>query len=374
MKKIYFDHAATSYPKSTSVSRAVTKSMALYGGNPGRSSHALALASGDMLFDAREKISDFLSYDRPDHVVLTSGATMALNLAIHQYIKPFGHVLLSNLEHNAVFRPIHLLCEKYNATYSTFSYLDASLDLEKKLQDNTCLVVCTHASNLSGRLLPISTLGAICKSRNIPFIIDASQSIGHLPFSFEETHASILCAPFHKALGGVMGGGFALFREDDATPFIAGGSGSNSLSPYMPKELPDCLEAGTPPTVAIASVLASLEELSLEKLVRRKNAMLLKTDYAIQKLNNRSDVMLYDAHPNPCGIIAFNLASVPSSEVGNKLDRHGICVRSGFHCTPLAHQTLNTGEFGAVRISFGEENTLSEIDYMMKVLDKEFPS
>ncbi len=361
---IYFDHAATSYPKPESVLIAMRDAVVREGGNPGRSGHRLSLLASERIYETREALCSFFDAEEPENFIFTQNATHALNLAIKTRIRHGDHVLISDLEHNAVFRPIYRLFRDGVINYSVFKTSNRVLkEIEALCTKDTRMLICTHVSNVNGQRLPVKEIGDFCRQRGIYYIIDASQGAGHIPFSIRESGADAVCAPAHKGLLGIQGAGFAYLRKKDyLMEFMEGGSGSHSLNPEMPEELPDRYEAGTLATPAIAALGAGLRyilahggtsavEMHERALCRRAKEMLFSLP----------NVTVYAAKPEG-GLLSFNLPHRSSEEVAFLLDKDGICVRGGFHCAPLAHRTLETGEYGSVRISFGPENTEDELE------------
>ncbi len=368
---IYFDHAATSYPKPREVVRAVRNALSKYGGNPGRGGHRLALATAEMVYDCRVAVSDLLGIREPEHIVFTSGATMALNLAIYTRVKRGMHVLISDREHNAVLRPILRLQREGVVEYDIFPTSgDTLAEIRARIKENTAILIACHVSNVTGFTLPIEEIGALCKERGIYFIIDAAQSAGHLPLDFERIGCSALCAPAHKGLFGIPGLGFcALKGEGGLAPFLSGGSGVNSLSPDMPEALPERMEAGTLPTIAAAALLAGVTHVhryGISEIADRENR--LKARIAEGLLSIRG-IRLYEPACRG-GLIAFDHESIPPDLLARRLDDAGICVRAGYHCAPLAHKTIGTPVGGCVRVSLAHTNTQGECDRFLSAISR----
>ena len=366
---IYFDNAATSYPKPNAVTKEVVRCLNTYCGNPGRSSHRLSLLASEKIYNTREKICELLNFSQPENVVFTYNATYALNFAIYCEAESNMHILISDMEHNSVYRPVYKLKAEGQCDFDIFKSEGNVIENIKALtKRNTKLLVCTHASNVSGRILPVKEIGEYCKNNNIRFILDASQSVGHIETDVKKIGCDILCAPAHKGLFGMQGAGFALFVNPKNTKeIIVGGSGVNSLSPSMPLSLPERLEAGTLSTPAIASLHAGIsfiQEVGIEAIENREK--LLRT-----LLTERLDSVgakIYDTEKECSSTVSFSFEDFAPDKIGSALDEAGICVRSGFHCSPLAHKTLGTYKTGSVRASIGYFNTVNEIDAFYKNL------
>lgn len=371
---IYFDNAATGFPKSERVFEAMKE--AYFGsGNAGRSGHELANAGSRILYNCR-KAAGVLFGCEPEHVVLTKNATEALNLAVKGAIKksPKSEVLISSLEHNSVLRPVHAFCMENGMYYKQFEVHLYNDDItvenfKKAVTRKTAAAVITHASNVCGRILPVKRIAEIAKKHDILLILDASQTAGHFPVTFENTGADIICVPGHKGFYGPMGTGMLLANPNSRLHFrtvMEGGTGISSFKKEMPDLLPERLEYGTLNNCGFAGLAAAMENFEYPADETRVFA------YLIEKMRARDDVVLHGA---PDGniedfvpVLLFNKKNVSCEEVAARLNEKGIAVRSGFHCSPLAHTALGTQKKGGVRISLGRANTVEEIDYFLSVL------
>ena len=246
---IYLDNAATTFPKPPSVSTAVYRCMSEYCGNPGRSSHSLSLKSAEKIYDTRVLLAEMFDSDS-ENIVFTYNTTYALNIAIKSLLKYSTHVLISDMEHNSVLRPIAKCAEQKLCSYDFFSTNGTDDDIinsiVSKIKENTSMIVCTHISNIGERRLPIGKIGKICKERNITFIVDGAQSGGIHNISIKKMHIDALCLPAHKGLYGPQGLGIIIFGDNIiGRTVIEGGTGINSLELNMPDFLPEAYEAGT---------------------------------------------------------------------------------------------------------------------------------
>lgn len=364
---IYLDNAATTFPKPPEVTAEVVRVTRSECGNPGRSSHRISIAAASTVYNCRVKIAELFGGNE-ENVVFTLNATGALNLAIKTTLKRGDHVLISDIEHNSVLRPIYALKERGLITYDVYeSFEDPEAqitELKKKIKPKTAMICACHRSNICNLTLPIRSMGRFCRERGIIFLVDASQSAGILPISLDLDCIDLLCAPGHKGLYGPPGAGFAIFGKrfetDIPDTFTEGGNGLRSLSPKMPELLPDRLEAGTLPLIAIAGLSKGIDFVNGfprgELLKREKRLYSLMHD----RLANIKGTTVY--HGSPGGILLFSAEGIPSERLASLLDAHGICVRAGFHCSPLAHKKLGTpaGD-GAVRVSLGAFNTERDV-------------
>ena len=226
---IYLDNAATTFPKPRSVYRAVNEAMTVWGGNPGRSGHKLSREASAIIYNCREEVA-LLFGGQPENVVLTLNSTYAINIALNALVKRGGKALISSLDHNAVLRTVNSY-GKYEVFEGFGNDAVTMASFEAAIRRLPSVVICSHASNLVGRVLPVNSIGATCKKYGIPFIIDASQSAGRLPLTLEESGADAICAPAHKGLFGIQGCGFVIFADkyrasaEMLNTFVYGGNG-----------------------------------------------------------------------------------------------------------------------------------------------------
>ncbi len=263
-KTVYFDNAATSFPKPPRVIKEVTRALNICG-NPGRGSHRLSRAASEILYDCRERAAEMFGSE-PERVVLTMNATHSLNIAIKGLTHRNEHVLISDIEHNSVLRPLCKMADRgvNFDVYNTFGGNEEKIldSISSKIRGNTRVIVANHASNICNIILPIGKIGKLCRDRGIIFIVDASQSAGRIPIDMRNMNIDALCMPGHKGLMGPQGSGLLIFGDNvdlTADTLIEGGSGSNSLDVRMPDELPDRFEAGTLMTPAVAGLSAGIE-------------------------------------------------------------------------------------------------------------------
>lgn len=372
---IYFDNAATTFPKPPSVAKEMLLCMREYGGNPGRSGHRLSLAAAEAVFNVREALAEFFGIKKTENIVFTANCTAALNLAVSGVAKRGDHFLISDLEHNSVLRTVAGLCRERGMSFDVFHALtndEAILaQIEKMRKPNTRAVICTHASNICPRILPIGRIGALCKKLNLLFIVDAAQSAGIYDISIMRDGISILCAPGHKGLYGPQGSGFAAFSDDfDFSRFTVstyGGNGKNSAEIDMGHEPPDSFEAGTLPTPAIVGLGEGLRFVKYrrrEQIETLENGLFQK---ARQVLDRLPRVKIYLPEAERGSLLLLGFEGISPSDVAQKLSDHGICTRAGLHCAPIAHRTLGTGG-DALRISFSAMNTEAEVESFAYIL------
>ena len=373
---IYLDNAATTYPKPKSVYDECLSCMKSYGGNPGRGSHALSLAAAEKIYECRGNIASFFGSESPENVFFTLNTTHSLNTVIKGVLHEGDHVLISDLEHNSVYRPVYRLAREGYIKFGVFrsfagqahSALDILNDIESKLTLKTRLIVCTHASNICSEVLPIEEIGALCERRGIFFCIDAAQSAGHMPIDIKACRARAICAPGHKGLYGPQGCGVVVLSDGAALNTLTeGGNGINSLEGSMPEFSPERYEAGTLPTPAIAGLCEGVREISALGTARIHEHEKTLFRYAKKRLYGIGGVKIY-APDAEGSVLLFNKDGVSPDTLGEGLNSRGICVRGGYHCAALAHSALKTPPGGAVRASFGIYNTESDVDALAEAV------
>ncbi len=373
---IYFDNAATSMPKPKSVSAAMIEAMKSCG-NPGRSGHSYALKAAETVYDCRKKLAKLFN-TRPECVIFTSSATEAINIAIKGTNRPGGVTLVSSMEHNAVIRPLNSIRKNSQTVLRQF-LVDLNNDHItcenfSAVSNSATSVVLTHASNVCGRILPIKRLRQLA-DEDVIFILDASQSVGHVEVDIVELGVDIICIPGHKGLCGPMGVGALIinpYSDVMIDPLIEGGTGTDSKSLEMPEYFPERLESGTLNVCGIAGLSAALDDFVLPE----REAELF--EYLVGSMRSMVDITLYGAplkgnFNNYVPVLLFNKKGFDCETLNDILSERGFALRAGFHCAPLAHRTLGTYEVGGVRLSLGRCNTRREIDRFLNVLSEISP-
>lgn len=371
MNGIYFDNAATGFPKSDGVFEAIKT--AYYGcGNGGRGGHALAVAASRRIYACREALAALLGTEA-ENTVLCGGATLALNMAIKGLING-GEVLCSVMEHNAVLRPLYALAASGKIKLCFFA---PSFESDEKtiaaaleaMPQKPTAVVLTHASNVTGMCLPVKRIFAEARRRGALCILDAAQTVGHTRVDFENTGADVICLAGHKGLYGPLGTGALAVRRGASLRFasiIEGGTGVATKDRQMPPRLPERLESGSADITGIAGLEAAIRELKINE--KREKSLRLRLKKGMAEIIG---VKLYGAESSAAymPLLAFNLGKNPSERVAEELSSRGFYLRGGLHCAPLAHSALGSGKYGALRISLGRSNTEAECDSFLNALE-----
>jgi cysteine desulfurase family protein len=369
---IYFDNAATSWPKVPGVADAMVDFLTNIGANPGRSGHRMAVESGRIVYDTREAVAKLFNAPDPLRIVFGYNVTEALNLALHGLLHPGDHIMASSMEHNSMMRPIRAL--ENNGVLVTVvqcsseGFLDLD-DITSAIKPSTTMIALNHASNVIGTLLPITEVGQICREHDILFLVDTAQTGGAYPIDMQYDCIDLLGFTGHKSLYGPMGTGGLIFGDrvnvKNFEPLKRGGTGSKSDSEIQPDFLPDIGESGTPNAVGLAGLNASIQWI-LEKGVDniRAHEMAL-TQQLIDGLLSIPKVIVYGGleAQDQTATISFNIFDREPSDVGVILDEEfGIMCRVGLHCTPVSHKTIGTFPDGAIRFGLGLFNTTHEVE------------
>lgn len=373
---IYFDQAASSFPKPKSVAEAMIKVMTENGANPGRGGHILARKASAIINKTREEAATLFGCSNPRHALFYQNATVALNQALKGLPWEKGdHIITTSFEHNSIRRPLEFLKNTYGVHVSYVDWNDEDESfihaVKREINTKTKLIAMTHASNVTGSILPLDELMKLAKQRNLLTLIDASQTAGHIPIHMQEQGIDMLAFPGHKGLLGPQGTGMLLVEgEIDLDPLHHGGTGSFSEVPNQPNEWPENMESGTLNTVGIAGLHAALEVYKQRKyeIVPRETILVRRL---IKGLNAISGVTCYGpkGEQDRMPIAAFNVKEIDSQEIAMVLDSHyEIAVRAGLHCSPLTHETLNTSDQGIVRASLSRYNTEEEVDIFLQAI------
>ncbi|MGB7603991.1 MAG: aminotransferase class V-fold PLP-dependent enzyme [Lutisporaceae bacterium] len=372
---IYFDNAATSFPKPECVYKAVNKCMREYCANPGRSGHKLSLEAGRIILEARELLSEMINAKKSDNIIFSLNATDALNTAIKGLLSSGDHVITTSMEHNSVLRPLKALEKQGVETTIIQCNKKGELSLEeltKAIKPNTKVVISTHASNVIGTKMPIKEIGLLAHSKGLIYIVDSAQTAGVYNIDVEDMQIDILTFTGHKGLMGPQGvGGFYIRDGIPLRQMREGGTGSMSESLIHPEILPDKFESGTPNTPGIAGLAAGLsfiKEKGIENIRKHEETI---TRYFVQKISEVEEIMIYGlAEEESCvPVVSLNIKGKTSAEVSFILDRdYDIATRPGLHCAPMAHKTIGTFDQGTVRFSFGYFNTINEVDRAVEAL------
>lgn len=374
---IYLDNSATTNPKPQEVKNAVSRAMNYYSFNSGRGGYKESVNTSNMIFYCRESLSQMFGFS-PENIAFTQNCTTALNYAIKGIVKSGDHIIISNLEHNAVARPVNALFEKgiieYDLAEFSFDKEEIINNFKKLIKPNTKLIVCMHASNVFGCVFPIREIGKLAHDNGIIFVVDAAQSAGVLDIDAKRDNIDILCAPGHKGLYAPMGTGFIALGENiKLDTIIEGGTGSESMNLAQPDNMPERLESGTLNNVGISGLLAGTRFVNakgISNIYKHENRLM---QYVYKELSKNQNVTLYTPSFNDfllAPILSFNYKDYPSEKTSSLLAEKNIATRAGFHCSKLAHTAFGTQNRGTVRISPSVFTKYSECENFINILKK----
>lgn len=373
---IYLDNAATSGKKPSGVINAVYSSLAGLNANPGRSGHKASLQAAERIYETRAAVASFFSASGPERVVFTLNCTAALNCIIKGVLRSGDHIIISDIEHNAVLRPIYKLAEKGIITYDIaqvdFRNPDITVkNFEQLIKPETKMIICSGASNVCGIFTPIAEIGKLCRENGILFAVDAAQTAGVSDINMQKMNIDFLAAAPHKGLYAPMGTGILIAERDIPDTIIEGGTGTASLELKQPDEMPERFESGTLNFSGIAGIKAGIsfvKEKGIDNIYRREIELI---GALYEELSFMKNIKLYTPYPQIYGyapVLSFNVEGKNSTETAEYLNSKNIAVRAGFHCSALAHKKLGTADTGTVRVSTGIFNTKNEIKYLVNML------
>ena len=375
---IYFDNAATSFPKPECVLNKLDDINRHLAVNAGRGSYSLAHKANEVISETRCRIAN-MAETGIDRVIFYPSNTFAMNSIINGldwdshktvYVSPF--------EHNAVMRPLSLKEKQYGCTVKVLPFnKDGKFNADEAArlfsQDSPDYIFVTHASNVTGTILPIEQISAIAKQYNPLVVLDVAQTFGAIDIKHVCQFVDFLVFAGHKSLMGPLGiGGFINLSNHKLNLMLAGGTGSDSLNLNMPEDTSQRYEIGSPNIAAIAGLnegLKWIESIGIEKLSQHKQA-LIKTLADSLKNCNKVHFCLNDEENYKLGVISFVVDGYESHDVGSILnDEYNIAVRTGYHCAPLIHSLIDSKEFGGtIRVSVGYFNTLEEMRNLISAI------
>lgn len=379
MQRIYLDNAATSWPKPPEVYEAVDRYFRELGAPAGRSAYAEAAEVEAAITRARAGIARLIGAESPQQVAFAFNGTDALNMAIHGVLRPGGHVIATDAEHNSVLRPLHMHAERHGVEV-TFVPCDSRgiidpADIRAAIRPDTQLIALTHASNVTGALQPAAEVGAIAREHNIPFLLDAAQTLGDVPINVAALQVDLLAAPGHKGLLGPLGTGILYVRpglEERVLPLRQGGTGTRSEEEFQPAAMPHRYESGNhnvPGLLGLEASLAWLAGRGVDALRQHQQDL---TAALLAGLRENNSVTLYgpDTAQERVGVVSMNVAGYDPQELAGGLDAaYRIQTRAGLHCAPRMHRSLGTlASGGTLRVSIGPFNTAEHIEAFLTAL------
>jgi cysteine desulfurase / selenocysteine lyase len=396
---IYLDNGATSWPKPVCVGEAMVDFLMNKAGNPGRGGHQLAREAAAVVEAARHRLAELIHANEDKRIVLTHGCTDSVNMAIHGVVRayhrdnvstsepcPTPHIITTTIEHNAVLRTLHCYATNKQIELDVVPCDSTGLispeAIAKRARPATLMLAISHSSNVLGTIQPIKEIvSAIRKvAPEVLVLLDAAQTIGHVPFDVNDLDVDLVSIAGHKGLKGPTGTG-ALYVGPRAFSEVAetariycerrGGTGAVAPGLEMPNVLPDAMEAGTPNAVGFAGLLAAMNSLDTIAAKAAHAHEMSLTQQLLDGLRQIEGVTLYGLPDtrNRTPVLLFNLAGWPARSISAQLDAEfGICTRGGVHCAPMLHQTIGTAPNGGVRVSPSAATTEEEIEFFLKAV------
>lgn len=376
---VYFDSAATSFPKPNSVYRKWQQAMSAYGANPGRSGHAFSQKTAEAVYLSRAKCAELFGAE-PENTVFTLNCTHALNFAIKGLAEKGKSFVISDMEHNAVVRSIVALAKESGENFTDYcTMFEAVPDAEETLRNarrairpNTVAMVCTAASNVIGLRTPLCELYDLCREKGIPLVVDAAQGAGTLPITLD--CADIICAAGHKGLYGPMGTGLLVTNgKYPLRTIIEGGTGSASESLFQPDFMPDRFESGTINTagvIALGEGVEFVKSRTPQRILAHELELCGQFCAGAERIRG---VRLYNRitrknHNLYAPVVSFNFEGISSTEGAEILSKRGFYMRGGLHCAPAAHRKIGTLESGTIRFAPSVFNTEQEVDALLRAM------
>jgi cysteine desulfurase family protein len=378
MPRIYLDNAATSWPKPEAVYRALDDYCRRLGAPAGRGAYAEAAETERLVSSCRKKIAQLIGANEASRIIFTHNGTDSLNLALHGLLREGDHVVTTVCEHNSVLRPLRFLAEHRNVT-ATYVGCDSQGfvspdDIRRAITPKTKLIAVIHASNVTGAIQPVEEIGRIAEERRVRFLVDAAQSLGHVPIDVNQLGCHLLAAPGHKGLLGPLGTGVLYVApqiENELLPVRQGGTGTRSDEDIQPASLPDRYESGNlnvPGIVGLNSGISLVASQGIDRELGHGRQLLGRL---LGELREIEGIQLYG--PPMChqrvGVVSLNLAGYDPQELASLLDAQwSIQTRAGQNCAPRMHAALGTAPSGTLRLSIGLFNTAEHIDAVIAVV------
>lgn len=360
---IYLDNPATTKVKPLRVSAALSYHTLVNSVNAGRGAHKYSLRGAELITRTADSLAKLFVIDLPERIAFVQNATLALNLAINGVLSNGGHAIVTSMEHNSVLRPIHRLGNYTMVQADGEGFVDPD-DIEAAIKSDTKLIICTHASNVCGSIQPIAEIGEIARSHDILFLVDCAQTAGAVAIDVNAMNIDLLAFSGHKSLLGPLGtGGLYVGERVSLTPYITGGTGSDSASLIQPDYMPDMLHAGTLNTPAIAALGTAADYVlhrGTENILAHERT--LAADFIGRLLSiDGVNILGSTDMSRRNGTVAFTFDNIDSQTAAEILaSDYNIATRGGWHCAYTAHKTLKSEKGGAVRVGFGLFNTLHD--------------
>ena len=393
--RLYMDNAATSFPKPKAVHEAMMHFATKLGASPGRGAYAEAREAGRLMNQCRTRLCELIGADvqKPEQMIFTLNTTDGLNMSIRGIAgyaiannkgseKP--HIITTWLDHNSVLRPFNALAQNNDIEQTRIECdpqtgLVDPADIQKAIRPSTCLIAVVHGSNVTGTVQPITEIGKIAREHEITFLVDAAQTIGHMPVDVVESNIDLLAFPGHKGLLGPLGTGGLYIRPGIEKIMLTtkeGGTGSVSEQDTQPDFMPDRFEPGSHNAIGIIGLSEGVQYIldkGIDPIWEHEQQLMRIMIEGLCEYGDMPGMNWYGPQgvKNRCGVFSVRVAGYDQPQtLSDALEsRYGILTRSGIHCAPLAHQTFGTHNLGGMtRFSFGPFLTSQDVKYASDAL------
>lgn len=384
MSRIYLDNAATSWPKPDGVYAAIDHAQRVLGAPAGRGAYYEANDACRIVEHARNAVAKLVNAPKSRNIAFTFNGTDSLSTAILGLLKQGDHVVTTAVEHNSVLRPlnhlkasgvIELTCVGCNGE----GFVDVE-DLIAAIKPETRLLAVNHVSNVTGCIQPVDNLKerlAQLENQKLVYLLDAAQSLGHIPVDIQELGCDILASSGHKGLLGPLGTGLIYLSDrivNSVVPLRFGGTGTEGSIEFQPEQMPDRFESGNLNVPGIAGVHAGIRFLESTEGLELRARRHVNSTRLLQGMLKIPGVEIHGAKEmdRRIGVFSFNISGWDCHEVASILDANwAIQTRAGRHCAPLIHRALGTeSEHGTVRLSVGLFTTLAETEMVLESIAK----
>lgn len=379
---VYLDNAATTQ-KPRQVIDTLTGYYLTLNSNIHRGAHYLAAEATERYEKVRAQVGQFINARSRSEIVFTRGTTESINLVAASFGRAFLHagdeVIVSGMEHHSNIVPWQLACELAGARLRVIPFSDEGvLDLETYatlFNEHTKMVACTHVSNTLGTVNPVQKVVEMAHSHGVPVLIDGAQAVAHMPVDVQQIGCDFYCFSGHKMYA-PMGVGVMYGREEllsQLPPYQGGGEMIKDVTfeKTTYNELPFRFEAGTPSVgdvLGLGAAIDFMQQEGVEKIGRHEEELM---HYATERLLAIPGIRLFGTAPHKAGVISFLLGDAHPYDVGTLLDKLGVAVRTGHHCTqPIMDRY---GIPGTVRASFACYTTREDVDALVDALNRIAP-
>lgn len=376
-RRIYMDNSATSFPKPAAVAEAMARFAVECGASAGRGAYAEARACGEILALCRRRIARLINAEGPERIVFTLNCSHGLNIVIRGLLNTAGavHAIATALDHNSVLRPYNALAAQ-TGLQPEFLPCDGRTglvdpdDIRKAIRPDTRLLAVVHASNVTGTVQPVAEAAAIARQAGVPILVDAAQSVGHIPMDVQQWGADFVAFPGHKGLLGPLGTGVLYIRPGAETALATmheGGTGTVSESATHPETMPDKFEVGSHNAVGLAGLsegAAYILDRGVDDIHAHGRANSQRFMAATEGVEG---LTVYgpgaDELEHRTGVFSVSVDGYKPYDLAARLEQtYGVLTRPGVHCAPLAHETIGTLPDGTTRLSFGAFTTAEDVD------------